>query len=57
MSEDLNGWEDIAVRMADEGIPIAAIARSVGAKSADVRMVVEEAVQRGHSSAVPRHDC
>ena len=56
MSEDLNNWEDIAVRMADEGIPIAAIARSVGAKSADVRTVVEEAVQRGHSSAVPRHD-
>lgn len=46
----------IAVRMADEGIPVRAIARSVGWPAEDIRPVLREAIESGTISEYPRED-
>lgn len=46
----------IAVRMADEGIPIRAIARSVGWPAEDLRPVLQEALSSGAILQYPRED-
>jgi DNA-binding winged helix-turn-helix (wHTH) protein len=51
-----SNWHPVAVRLADEGIPVAAIARSVGAPSADVRTVLHQAIIKSEILQMPRED-
>lgn len=48
--------QDIAVRLANEGVPVRAIARAVQLPSADVRLGLESARQRGYLIEIPRED-
>ncbi len=49
-------WAPIAVRMADEGVPVVAIARSLGRPSGDVRQEIKMAILRSEILAMPRDD-
>lgn len=46
----------VMVRLADEGIPINAIARSLRTPSSDVREIIKEACEKSQILAVPRDD-
>jgi len=47
---------NIAVRMADEGIPVRAIARATKIPSDDLRDILEEAIARGGILSIPNDD-
>jgi hypothetical protein len=47
---------DVAVRLADEGVPIAAIARAVKVSSSDLREQLTHAQQDGRLLELPRDD-
>jgi hypothetical protein len=53
---------EIAVRLADEGVPLAVIARAVQVRSEDLRQELEKARENGRLLDMPRrdwwpHDC
>jgi hypothetical protein len=48
--------QDIAVRLANEGVPVRAIARAVQLPSADVRVGLESARQQGYLIELPCED-
>ena len=50
------GAERIVIRLAIEGVPVAAIARSIAAPSEDVWPVLREALGRGEIAVLPRAD-
>lgn len=47
---------DVAVRLADEGIPVLAIARATKLSSADIYQALRDAVSRGSILEMPRDD-
>jgi hypothetical protein len=47
---------EIAVRLADEGVPLAVIARATQIPSADLRKQLQEALERGRIIEMPRND-
>lgn len=49
-------WHNIAVRLADEGVPVKAITRALMMPHPEVREVLNDAVARGTILAVPRED-
>lgn len=46
----------IAIALADEGVPVAAIARSIKQPSEDVRLAIREAIDAGRIVEMPRDD-
>lgn len=49
-------WHNVAVRLADEGVPVRAIVRALMMSHEDVREVLEAASERGMLLNVPRDD-
>lgn len=49
-------WRLLATNLANEGVPIMAIARAIGIPSDEVREALKEAVARADLIAVPRED-
>lgn len=49
-------YAPIAVRLANEGVPVRAIARSILHPSEDVRLAVQEAIDTGTITSMPRDD-
>lgn len=47
---------DVVIRLADEGIPIRAIARATKISSADIREFLDEALEDGRLLQIPRDD-
>ncbi len=48
--------EPVIVRLAHEGVPVRAIARATKVESADIRLLLAEAVDTGQIVSVPRDD-
>lgn len=49
-------WHNVAVRLADEGVPVRAISRSLMLSTEEVREVLEGAGERGMILSIPRDD-
>jgi DNA-binding winged helix-turn-helix (wHTH) protein len=55
-SESFSELNSVLVRLADEGIPVCAIARCLKIPAADIRELLTDAVETGSLLAVPRED-
>ncbi len=54
---DPTTWSgNVAIRLADEGVPVNAIARCVKRSSSDIREILNEAYERSQIICVPRDD-